>query len=275
MILKSTHSTPTILWLSDLHLDMADTKKKQSLLKTVTENSYDAIVCSGDISSAPSLIGHLRELAEACAPRPLYFVLGNHDFYQSSMAAVDKEVARLCRSVTNLHHLGGNEIIPLSRSTALIGHRGWADARAGYGRRTVIDSRDHHYIRDFQHLGREAIFTKMESLGKESAGIFRKTLPHALSAYGHVVIATHIPPFPETAHFNAKPCGLTHLPHYVNFSAGIAMVGISQKFPKKNVTVLAGHTHSPVRKRILDNLEVRVAGAQTGAPASQGVLSFT
>jgi Icc protein len=271
---ETTPSTTTVHWLSDLHLDRASDGKIESLHETIAGLRSNALIITGDISSAKWIAKHLRGLAGACAPRPLYFVLGNHDFHDGSIESVEREVAAVCRSVPNLRHLDGGEVFPLSRNTGLIGHRGWADARAGWGGKTVIDSRDHGSIGDFRNLSKAQRYVKMEALGKEAAAAFRRTLPFALSRYRHVVIATHVPPFPESAHFGNKPCGPTHLPHFANLSAGMALVGITRNFPRRRVTVLAGHTHSPVRLLILDNLEARVGGARTGNPGIQGGLDF-
>jgi len=270
----TTQQSTTILWLSDLHMDRANREKIEMLFDRISGIEFNALLITGDISSAPHLAGHLRELAEACAPRQLYFILGNHDYHHGSIESVDREIAGICRSAKNLHHLRGDEIIPLTQNTALIGHRGWADARAGWGNRTIIGNRDHHSIRDFSNLTRAELLAKMESLGKESAVAFRRILPLALSNYRHVVVATHVPPFPNAAHFNNQPCGPTHQPHFTNLSAGMALIGITRNFPFRRVTVLAGHTHSPVHIRILNNLEARVGGAITGNPGIQDVLEF-
>lgn len=242
------------------------------LHNTIAVLQSRAMIVSGDISSAPYIAKHLRGLAEAWAPRPLYFVLGNHDFYHGSIESVGRDVAAVCRSVPNLHHLRGDEIIPLGNDTGLIGHRGWPDARAGWGRNTIIDSRDHGSIDDFRGLSKAERFAKMELLGKEAATAFRRTLPFALGRYRHVVIATHVPPFPDSAQFNNTRCGPTHLPHFVNLAAGMALVGIVRNFPRNHVTVLSGHTHCPAHLRILHNLEARVGGARPGNPGIQGTL---
>lgn len=275
--MKLTHTPPatTIAWLSDLHLDRATRENTKKLLSNISKLECDATIITGDISSAPFLVGHLQELAAVCAPRPLYFVAGNHDYHNGSIESVDRKIASVCRSVKNLHHLRGDEIIPLSQNTALVGHRGWADARAGWGRQTIIGSHDHRSIKDFCPLTRAELFAKMESLGQESATAFRRTLPFALSRFQHVVVATHVPPFPDTAYYNNQPCGPTHLPHFSNLSAGMALVGISRNFPHRRITVLAGHTHSPVHIQILNNLEARVGGAQPGNPGIQAVLEFS
>ena len=271
---KSIHTTRKVLWLTDLHLDRTDHRKKEALLTKIAGMEYDALVVTGDISSAPFLIGHLRELAAACYPHPIYFVLGNHDFYSGTIDAVEKEVDSVCRATKNLHHLRGNEVVPLSQNTALVGHRGWADARAGWGNRTVVQSRDHHSIDDFKLLSKQELFSKMESLGRESAASFRRILPIALGRYRHVVVATHVPPFHQAAHYNGHPCGAGHQQNFVNLSGGMALCGIVRQFPSKFVTVLTGHTHSRFQTHILKNMEVRVGEARTGNPTIQEVLEF-
>jgi predicted phosphohydrolase len=271
---KTNYKARKVLWLTDLHLDRADDRKKRALLAQIAGMEYDALVVTGDISSAPFLVDHLRELAAACAPHPLYFVLGNHDFHFGTIADVDNEVNAVCRSTNNLHHLRGREIISLSHDTCLIGNRGWADARAGWGKRTIIASRDHLSIGDFRELTKKAVFSRMEMLGHESAVSFRKILPIALGRYRHVVVATHVPPFHQAALYNGRPCGSTHQPHFVNLSAGMALCGIVRQFPKKFVTVLAGHTHNRFKTHFLRNLEIRVGEARTGNPTIQEVLDF-
>ena len=274
MNLKPLPPAATILWLSDLHLDQAEPQKVDILLDEIAGSEYSALVVSGDTtSSARSLSKHLRQLASA-SNRAIYLVLGNHEFHGGSIDSVEREVTDLCRRVKNLHHLEGNEVIPLSQNTALVGHRGWADARAGWGKRTIVPSRDHHSIEDFKMLSRQELFSKMESLGRESARSFRKTLPYALSVYQNLVILTHVPPFPETAYFRRRPCGPTHLPHFTNLSAGLTIRGIARKFPHRFISVLSGHTHGQFRTNILNNLEARVGQARRGNPVIQAILEY-
>ncbi len=275
MSFGTTAPSATALWLSDLHLDQADRAGISSLLDKISGINYSSLIVTGDISQASQLSRHLRMLAAACAPRPMHFVLGNHDYFGSGFDEVDHAVADLCDSTKNLFHLGGREIISLDNDVALIGVRGWADARAGYGKRTVIDSPDRLRIDDFMHLGAEAMLDRMRALGSESAALIRQTLPWALSRHRHVVIATHVPPFPELVRFNGHGCGKARLPHFTNLSIGLAIRGITRSFPTRRVTVLCGHTHSPARMMVLPNLEVRVAGAQTARPGLQNLIHFT
>lgn len=268
-------SNPTqVQWLTDLHLDRVSPDNQRRLLNCLAASESGIVVVSGDISSARHLNGHLLQLAAACAPRPVYFTLGNHDFHGSGLKEVEQGVAELCRSHANLHHLDGQSMIPISRSTCLLGYRGWADARAGYGTRTVVDSSDRTQIRDFHGLNHSESLRKMSELGAESARMIRRTLPLALSRFRHVVVLSHVPPFPETVIYNGKPCAPTHLPHFCNLSAGLAIRAITYAYPQRQVTVLCGHSHSHSVTQILPNLTVRVGHARPGRLGLLDLLEF-
>jgi len=270
------HSTPPpvkkILWLGDLHLDRIDHDLREQFLKKLNQMEYDAAVITGDTSDGRQLANHLAQLANASASRPVYFCLGNHDYYSSSFKAVHDMAESVCKRHDNLHFLGNGEIIRLTDSTALVGHGGWANGHTGWGRNTLVKSRDHHSIGDFRDLPRYDIFIRMNQLGKESAGYFRRVMPYALSRFSNLIICTHAPPFPEASQFDRKVCGWTHLPHFCNLAAGKAIAGITKNHPNRRVTVVCGHTHCSARVDILDNLRVYVGGAKRGCPEIQGIL---
>ena len=91
---------------------------------------YDALAISGDISEAPSLHEHL-ELLESYVKRPIYFVLGNHDYYRSSIEQVLPALRTFMSDTTHLHCMDLMEHVELTPTTALIGHGCWGDG--GYG----------------------------------------------------------------------------------------------------------------------------------------------
>lgn len=261
-------------WLTDLHFERVGSGKKRNFLNQLRKSRFEAAVITGDIGCAASLPGELTTLAETCAPRPVYFVLGNHDYYGSSFSAVERAVAVVCAEYPNLHHLDREGIVPLSRAVALIGHGGWADLQAGYGERTVIHSPDSEHIADFQGREPKEATEKMRSRARASAAHFRRTLPQALGRFRHVWIATHVPPFHQALFHDGKPCGPLHAPHFGNLTAGRAIVGIARQFYNRRIGVLCGHTHHPATCVIPGGITVRVGGAQRGSPKIEATLEL-
>ena len=270
---KSPYTPTKLIWLTDLHLDRAAGEDRTRLLNELSNRDYDAAVITGDIATATSVCDHLESLAAACYPRPVYFVLGNHDFYFAAMSQTYDRVASLSRSVPNLRHLHHTGPISLNRHTALIGHHGWADARCGWGSNTVINSPDHRHIPDFQNLSREERYRKMEILGRQATNAIRIGLLSALRQRKQVVVATHVPPFPSTVHFDGRICGDTHMPHFANISLGAMLIGIAKR-NRQRITVLSGHTHSPITDTILANIQAHVGGAWKGTSEAPNILQF-
>ena len=61
--------------------------------------------------------------------RPIFYVLGNHDYYFGSVADVRRRAASI--DIPGLKWLPETGIVELDRDTALIGHGGWGDAHRG------------------------------------------------------------------------------------------------------------------------------------------------
>jgi hypothetical protein len=112
-------------------------------------------VITGDISEAKTIEQDLAAI-ESRLSFPIYFVLGNHDFYNGSIAAVRKVVAGLCRRSRRLHYLSDEGVIPLNETTALVGHDGWADGRLGDYAGSTVELTDYTVIEEFMGLSPEA-----------------------------------------------------------------------------------------------------------------------
>jgi Icc protein len=262
-----------LLWLSDLHLDYASPSRHNKLLCELKTSHFDAAVITGDTADSKSLIHHLEILAIACSPKPLYIVLGNHDFFGSSLDQTKSEVRKLCSKIDNLHHLQDHGAVWLSTRTILLGHHGWADAKCGWGSQTHVRNPDHWSIADFRNLIKSERFELMKKLGKDSTQSIRSGLNSVLRKRRHLIIATHVPPFESSAHYNGKPCGPCHSAHFVNSSMGGMLIGTARHNPNTKFTTISGHTHSPVQEYILENLESRVAGVKRGRPQIQDILT--
>ncbi len=258
------HPIKTLLWLSDLHLDRLEYREQKQFIRQLLVARYDACLITGDLSNAAYLEWHLEQISKAGAYRPVYFVLGNHDYFGSSFANVESILTRVCARHTNLVPLGHGEIVALSEATALIGHRGWYDGRAGAGDKTPIECPDRTQIDDFSGLGRRDFFEKLEILGRDSAKYIRQVLPVALRSYSNVMIGTHVPPFTQALNHQERFCDWNRQPYFANRAAGNAIWGMAQKCSNQNITVYAGHSHAPVSLCLGHNLSIHVAEASHG-----------
>jgi predicted phosphohydrolase len=267
--------TERLLILSDLHLDKASPTSKADFLKRLRNTDYDSALITGDISVAPLLSKHLGEITQACGSRPVIITTGNHDYYGSSFREVDHAIETLCADHTNLTALGDGEIIELSRSACLVGHRGWFDGLAGSGAKTRVESPDRYAIEDFRNLGRNAFFRKLKDLGEESADYFRRVLPLALSRHKHVLLATHFPPFTQGIRYEGKGCVWNRQPYFANQALGNLIWGLSRRFSNRKIQVQAGHTHSAATVTLRTNLSMRVAGARPGSPSKGELLTIS
>jgi 3',5'-cyclic AMP phosphodiesterase CpdA len=263
-----------LLWLTDLHLDRAPAKVREQFYFRLNEGAFDAAVITGDISCGHGIEMHLAEIARATVPKMVYFVLGNHDFYRSTFANVQRRVEVVCARNSNLRQLGHGEIIPLGKSDALIGHQGWADGRAGWGARSLAHNPDFQAIGDFRGLSKEEAFEHLKRLGNNCAKYFRGLLPYALTCHRHVWIATHVPPFSQAALYDGQPCDRLRQPFFANIAAGGVICSIGRKFLDRRLTVICGHTHSRSTVRAAENIDVLVGAARPGTPDFQHVFSL-
>ncbi len=66
-------------WVTDIHLDFLAPPKREAFFAALRAQASDGLLFSGDVAEAPTLVSHLEDMA-AAVQRPIYFVLGNHDF---------------------------------------------------------------------------------------------------------------------------------------------------------------------------------------------------
>ena len=78
-------------WATDVHLDFVknDERKLIAFSESLIKDNPTGIFLTGDISIAKQLIYHLSVI-EKVVQRPIYFVLGNHDYYGASTEQVRK-----------------------------------------------------------------------------------------------------------------------------------------------------------------------------------------
>src|ERR1039458_8819395 len=112
-----------LAWATDIHLDHAGEAARRKFCQSAKERAA-ALLITGDIAESHILGSALTALATLTA-RPIYFVLGNHDFYRGSVAGTRRQVGYVVNE--NLVYLSQSGVIELTPGTALVGHDGWAD----------------------------------------------------------------------------------------------------------------------------------------------------
>lgn len=261
-----------LAWATDIHLDFVNYNGVVAFCDSVSRASCDALVITGDIGESGSVIGYLETLA-ARVNIPIYFVLGNHDFYGGRIAEVRAQASELAAVRHRLYYLPATGVVPLNRTVALIGCDGWGDAQLGRGFHSRVELQDHYLIRDLAALPPMGRFARVRSLGEEEAARVRELLPRALAEHEHVVFATHVPPFREACWHRGRISDDDWLPHFTCKAVGDVLLEIMRKHPTRKLTVLCGHTHGAGVAQILPNLVVYTGGARYGSPALQDFIN--
>jgi 3',5'-cyclic AMP phosphodiesterase CpdA len=271
-----------LAWLTDIHLNFVRPDRVDRLADEVAARDPDAVLVGGDVAEADTWEVALVRLADRWE-RPVYFVLGNHDFYHGSIAAVRRRATALSQQSPWLRWLPTAGVVPLADGAALVGHDGWGDARAGHFRGSPVLLNDYVLI-DELRAAREAglpcaghprsLERELHRLGHEAAAHFRTVLPTAFEKANHVVLLTHVPPFREACWHAGRLSDDDWAPHFCCLAVGEVLRETMRARPAQRLTVLCGHTHGEGVADLLPNLRVVTGGAVYGEPRVQDVLEF-
>jgi len=240
-------------WLTDVHLNFLDEQRLDGFLALVQREAPDVLLVTGDTGESADIIEFVDRLS---AITRLYFVLGNHDFYRSSIAEV-RDRARATK-----RWLPALAPVQLTDATTLIGVDGWGDARCG-DLTSQVSLADWRFIQDLQGLTTAARIDALQALGAQEAAVLRDQLA-ALADPGELVVLTHVPPFAEACWYNGKRSTPDWLPWFTCIAVGDALLDYARRTPRTKITVLCGHTHGRGEYRAADNLLVRTGGWAPG-----------
>jgi predicted MPP superfamily phosphohydrolase len=260
-----------LVWSTDLHFDAADQSLFTLYEDLVAAFEPDAMLIGGDISNGMGSFDYLVKLQEKLG-KPLYFVLGNHDYYYGSIPATREHAKKVCRSHPSLHYLSDSNVIALSKTTALIGHDGWADGRAGNFLASDVLLNDYFLIDELKKLNHEERLSKLNRLGDEAAEYLRKQLNKALNTFERAVLLTHVPPFEEACLYGGVPADDDWAPHFVCKATGAVIEQAMKDRPDKELLVLCGHCHWGQDIQILPNLRVVTGHSELGVPNVQSLV---
>ncbi len=188
-----------LAWTTDIHLNFVKAAVRQRFLESLSE-AADAVAISGDIAESSDVETYLQEIQDHLQ-RPIFFVLGNHDFYRGSILKTRSAVTRLAAQAPHLSYMSVTTAVALSPQTAIIGHDGWADARLGDFAGSNVMLNDYRLIEELRGWRREVIHPReslrrvLQELGDEAAQHFQRALAEVTGRYKHVIAITHVPPF--------------------------------------------------------------------------------
>jgi len=252
---------------------MASDEEFQNLVDDILLHSPEALWLCGDIAVAGNLEDKLKQLQSAIQI-PIYFVLGNHDYYNGSINQVRHDVKQFTADNDYLFWLPESGPIQLSSDTSLIGHGGWGDARFGDFDESTVYMNDYVTIKELSQIQQAERKTRLQALGDEAAESIQSQLELALKTSDTVYILTHVPPFQAAAWHEGHPSDDNFAPHFSCKATGETIVKIMSQSPDKKAIVLCGHTHGRGKYLPIDNVTVITCPAEYRYPRIGGVVKL-
>ena len=263
-----------IAWMTDIHLNFLQRPEVVKFCRDVAETNPDAVLLGGDIGDARTIETYIEIFRDALQC-PVYFVLGNHDFYHGAIAEVRERIKKLSAGSGRLHWLPDAGIVPLTAKTCLLGCESWADGRFGDYAHSQVMLNDYFLIDELTRLDSGERLKRLNHLADVVAVGLEEILPEALDRFQTVILLTHVPPFMEACRYRGQNTGAEWLPHFSCKAAGEVIMKQMSKYPNREMLVLCGHTHDAFQIRIRTKVEVRVGGAFYGVPRIQEFLRIS
>jgi predicted phosphodiesterase len=238
-----------LLWATDLHL-IDTTATDWSPLLCAVDDQVEGLIVTGDIAESEQLLPAITSLADQMAV-PIYFVLGNHDFYGSSIGETTRRVIHHVRGDDRLIYLSDSQPIKLALNTYLIGDDGWGDAVEGDYESSYVRLNDFKRIDDFCQLDPAQWKLKLMELGQQCAKRLKSKLDQV----------------PDDADDNWAP-------FFVCGSIGRVLRNFAKENPAIKLTVICGHTHHDGVAKMSENLTVYTGATTSRKPEIEAELTI-
>ncbi|MGB7347944.1 MAG: metallophosphoesterase [Pirellulaceae bacterium] len=262
-----------IVWTTDPHLNHVPLQAWDHWVAAIAAQAPDAVLVTGDISEGDDVVFQLRRMVETFGV-PLYFVLGNHDFYQSSIEQTRQRVTVAADQHPLLNFLTGASPIRLGNGVYLMGEDGWGDAAQGDYEGSPVRLNDFRLIEDFASADPATWKYMLLDQGKQSADRLQKQLQSVPSEASELIIATHVPPFCEACWYEGHTTDQNWAPFFVCGQAGDVLKRFADENATINLHVLCGHTHHDGIAKLADNLTVYTGAAIYGQPDIEANLEI-
>jgi 3',5'-cyclic-AMP phosphodiesterase len=258
---------------SDTHFNFTMPWTPGNFASKLLEENPAGLILAGDIACGLTIKQTLKSLAKKLDHIPIYFVVGNHDYYATSIRETTKILKELCATYPNLHWLTDTDHIALTDDVALIGEDGWYDGRLGNPVYLSYNF-DWMVIDEFYKLkGAAEKAAYGQKLADDATAYLRVKLERALEKFQTVYVITHMPPWAEATRAVGTEMEDFWLPYNVNSGMGKMIEEVMKDRHNQNVIVLAGHTHVPAIVHVAHNIECIVQpGKYLGAPTEHNCL---
>lgn len=291
-----------LLWLTDIHLDHIQgpiglpdilltheekwarqielvKKFSTSLLK---HPNFSKVLITGDIAESQSIVRLLRAFCKPLKDIPVYFIEGNHDYYNASFTKVHNSLNKV-KFATWLSKQA--KPIFLDEKTALVGTYATFDGIYGAPTKSDIVLWDFSNVKDFSanfneitwdtlrsYGGRNELLRLFRVMAQTATDKIRPVLVEALNQRANVIFATHVPPFKGACWHEGKISNEHWMPWFTCAAMGNMLESMAQEYPENKILVVCGHTHSQGVYRHSENLKVFTGAARYGYPAPAGLL---
>lgn len=275
-------------WMTDIHFDHLHNNRLAAFLERIRVSEADQFLITGDISTGARLDSnnlkicqHLRQIRTAAGDRTIHFVLGNHDFWYSSIDVVHREVNQLCDTHSSLNYLNRQPCTQLTPDTFLVGHDTWYDAMYGDLKKSNFRMYDWIVMDDYLNPGAamnggggRVINVDLPLVVGISRGIAIRAVNHIETGIQaaldqgakRVLVGSHLPPYPEAHIFEGKIGDDNAQPWFTSGLLGELLTKFATQNPDKIFVSFSGHTHGQYSEQKLKNLIVHVGGARYGHP---------
>lgn len=262
-------------WCTDPHLDHLneDQARLINFSRELIASNPDGVLITGDISVSRKLVYHLQAL-EQVVRRPIFFVLGNHDYYGADIAALRKGMKDLTNQSQFLKYVPTTPYVALTPGTALVGADGWYDALYGDWQNSSFAMTDWTAIHDFLQVnGNKATIVGLaRKLAHEAVTHVQEGIKQAVRYHKNIIVMTHYPPYPESHVHEGKVGDRFAMPWFTSKFMGDMLTAAAKAYPATSFTVLCGHTHGAWSGQPYPNMRLHVGGAEYGAPRVAGII---
>lgn len=285
-----------LIHCSDIHLNFCHEEGIKQFCRRLIEARPDVVVITGDIAEAQNVVPLLGLLQIHTAPEtfPIFFVLGNHDYYNGSIRDVKKTMENLFTYQhkgikvpqigkgdpgKRLVWLGSSEVVPLTNDVCLVGADGLYDGQYANWFASRVDMNDYYVIKELSWpacVTRGDRFDAMNVIAKEDATLIKANIDLAFKEYKakKVFVATHIPPFKENAVYNGKVSDEHWMPHFSSKATGDELLAAAIENPDKEIVALCGHSHGEAEVKPMPNLLCYTGPARYRHPAIARIWEF-